>query len=191
MARRLIGSGTTDANGKVTVSYTGTGAGKLQLVATCGEVTSDSYDLIDATFRDIGTSAKYTAWSGSSNMTVARDSETTLTPQGTFSTYYQNFTLTDYMVFEFDVSITYSSATNFISFRESATARNNFTQGNLGLTSGQWSHIKLVIDNNKITPYVDGVEKTASNITTDLNRFYFVLNNASASNLEYKNFVIY
>ena len=47
MARRLIGTGTTDSNGKITVSYTGTGAGKLQLVAVNGNLVSETYELYD------------------------------------------------------------------------------------------------------------------------------------------------
>ena len=50
MARRLIGTGTTDNNGKITVSYTGTGAGKLQLVAVNGNLLSETYVLTDAIF---------------------------------------------------------------------------------------------------------------------------------------------
>ena len=50
MARRPIESGTTDSNGRITVSYTGTGAGKLQLVAVNGNLLSETYVLTDALF---------------------------------------------------------------------------------------------------------------------------------------------
>ena len=42
MARRLIGTGTTDSNGKVSVTYTGTGAGKLQIVEESGSLLSET-----------------------------------------------------------------------------------------------------------------------------------------------------
>ena len=52
MALRKIGEGITDANGRFVMSYTGTGAGKLQLVAKYGEVLSQTYEVIDCIYYD-------------------------------------------------------------------------------------------------------------------------------------------
>ena len=61
MARRLIGTGTTDSNGKVSVTYTGTGAGKLQIVAESGSLLSEIYEIFDCLFKGSGTT---TGWYG-------------------------------------------------------------------------------------------------------------------------------
>ena len=54
MARRLIGTAVTDANGEATITYTGTGAGKLDVVAESGTFVSETYSIIDASFFDTG-----------------------------------------------------------------------------------------------------------------------------------------
>ena len=41
--RRLIGTGTTDSQGQVAITYTGTGAGKLDVIAECGDLQSETY----------------------------------------------------------------------------------------------------------------------------------------------------
>lgn len=56
MARRLIGTATTNSQGIATIEYTGTGAGKLQLVAESGSLQSGVYDLLDCTVLDRGKS---------------------------------------------------------------------------------------------------------------------------------------
>ena len=69
MARRLIGTGVTnsqgiatmnkDPNGNTITGYTGTGAGKLQIIAVSGDVQSSEYELIDAKILQTG---KTTGW---------------------------------------------------------------------------------------------------------------------------------
>ena len=50
MTKRLLGTVTTDSQGKATLEYTGTGAGKLQLTAEKGNLVSETYELTDAQF---------------------------------------------------------------------------------------------------------------------------------------------
>lgn len=52
MARKLIGTAVTDENGEATITYTGTGAGKLNIVAESGTFQSEIYGLTDAIFYD-------------------------------------------------------------------------------------------------------------------------------------------
>lgn len=47
MARKLIGTGVTDANGEATITYTGTGAGKLNIVAESGTFVSETSTIMD------------------------------------------------------------------------------------------------------------------------------------------------
>lgn len=83
MARRLIGIGITDAQGNVAIPYTGTGAGKLQIVAECGDLTSDTYELSDYLFYDSGfesTTSLASKWTLGSAVTRTSDENgTTLT----------------------------------------------------------------------------------------------------------------
>jgi len=69
MARRLIGTGVTNSQGIATMNkdpsgttitgYTGTGAGKLQIIAVSGNIQSTEYELIDAKLLQTG---KTTGW---------------------------------------------------------------------------------------------------------------------------------
>ena len=52
MARRLIGTAVTDSNGEATITYTGTGAGKLNVVAESGTFVSQPYSILDTLFFD-------------------------------------------------------------------------------------------------------------------------------------------
>ena len=54
MARRLIGTGTTNASGIASITYTGTGAGKLHLIAESGDLKSSTYEITDAKYIDDG-----------------------------------------------------------------------------------------------------------------------------------------
>ena len=97
---RLIGSGTTDANGRVSITYTGTGVGKLQIFALSGDLstgalTSNTLDLWDLLFYDSGfeSSESLTAkWTlGSAVTRSSEDNGTKLTTtSGGVSTFYQS-----------------------------------------------------------------------------------------------------
>ena len=56
MAKRLIGTATTNSQGIATITYTGTGAGKLQFVAESGSLQSEIYELYDCLKVDDGSS---------------------------------------------------------------------------------------------------------------------------------------
>lgn len=62
MARKLIGTAVTDENGEATITYTGTGAGKLNIVAESGTFLSETYEVVDAIYYDtctMDTSSRY------------------------------------------------------------------------------------------------------------------------------------
>jgi hypothetical protein len=145
-------------------------------------------------FLDKGTTNNHTDWTSSSNMTVTRGDEyTTLTPTGTSGNMCQTI---DYAtkVYEFDINLTFTGGTQtLLSFRQNGTARvESITANYLGLTSGEWSHVKLVIDGTTVTVYVDGESVGTRNLTnTSINRFYFTMNNSYYSSMKYKNFVAY
>ena len=59
----LLATLTTDSNGECTYTYTGTGAGKIDLKAKYRSLQSEIYELIDALFYDSGLSEN-TNWYG-------------------------------------------------------------------------------------------------------------------------------
>ena len=73
MARRLLGSATTDSNGVATLNYTGQGVGKMQIVAEIivqsGTCTSETIEIGDWLFYDGGVigdnSTDWTYYNGS------------------------------------------------------------------------------------------------------------------------------
>lgn len=63
MVRRLIGTAVTDSNGEATITYTGTGAGKLNIVAESGTFVSEAYEVLDCLWIDKGTATEHkTSW---------------------------------------------------------------------------------------------------------------------------------
>ena len=101
MARRQIGTGTTDSTGKITVSYTGTGAGKLQLVAVQGNITSETYTLEDCYF--IETGSPTSGYNPSNGTLTVTDGVFSFTrgSSGTTGSIYTNFPKTNYPIEDF------------------------------------------------------------------------------------------
>lgn len=109
MARRLIGTAVTDSNGEATITYTGTGAGKLNVVAESGTFQSEPYSIIDAIAKDNGTTD--TSLWASSTATIDRTSGQYTEFIGTGSSnsiYFTKNSTSDYFdkdtsyAFEFD-----------------------------------------------------------------------------------------
>ena len=101
MARRLIGTGTTDANGKVSVSYEGEGAGVLQIVAESGSLLSETYILDDCYF--IETGSPTSGYNPSNGTLTVTDGVLTL-EVGTGNTganFYTNYPKTNYPITDF------------------------------------------------------------------------------------------
>ena len=196
--RILLGTGTTDANGNVTVTYTGSGAGKVQLMAECGDIQSEQYTLYDVSFKDIGTEDDYTAWTSDSNFTVSRsDAETTITPTDTTAFASRYLTISSYTVpfvieFDFNLSFTGNASYTIMSIRQGTSSKGSITPNALGLTSGEYSHIKLTVTSTELQINVDGTDKTPLTHDGTFNRFYITQNaNTLWQSIKYKNFIIY
>ena len=89
-----LGYGVTDSNGKakleydsegdpLTHSYTGTGAGKVDIVASLdseideSSLVSETYEVLDTLFYDTGVTDGNTKWAYSNNFTINRTSDGT------------------------------------------------------------------------------------------------------------------
>ena len=191
MARRLIGTGTTDSNGQVVIEYTGTGAGRVQLTAEAGDLISETYTLYDVLFKDIGTQDDYTAWSYAGNTTINRsESETTITQTDTSSmaSMYQTLPVTDGFCVEFDVKSTYTEWFNLVSFRQGSSAKLSL---NVSFLCGdsEWHHIILKVNNGTVNVNRDGTDLTPQTLSDTINRVYLQV--GTSSTVQYKNFIIY
>lgn len=196
--RRLIGTGTTDSQGQVAITYTGTGAGKLDVIAECGDLQSETYTLYDVVFKDIGTATDYTAWTSDSNFTVSRsDVETTIIPTDSTAFASRYLAITDYTVpfvieFDFNLSFTGNASYGLLSIRQGSSSKGSITPNALGLVSGEYSHIKLTVTSTELQINVDGTDKTPITYDGVFNRFYITQNaNSLWQSIKYRNFIIY
>ena len=198
MATRLIGSGTTDSQGKVNINYTGTGAGKLQLIAKNGNLTSATYELIDATFYDPATTNnKNTNWLNYNNrMTIETDTQgTTITNSNASNGYcFANgsdpFVFTDYCC-EFDV-LAINDAVKWYHQNNSSGTQDMFRIDSY-YTSGT-VHFKLECQGGSLKVYTNGtLQTTVTNTVTGAMEVAFRLDAQTSDprSIKYKNFVIY
>lgn len=188
--RRLIGTGTTDSNGQVTVTYTGSGAGKVQLMAECGDIQSEPYTLYDVSFKDIGTEDDYTAWTYANNATISRASETTITQTDTASIagVYQTLPLTDGFCVELDVQAIFETTFTIISFRQGSSTKLNLGANGLLGGSGDWHHLKITVNGLDVDVVRDDTQ-IPQTLSDTVNRIYLHVGNSST--VKYKNFIIY
>lgn len=189
LARRLIGYGITDVSGQCTINYIGKGLGNINLIAESGG---------EVYFEDKGTSSEHNAWTYITGATISWAdgdcAELVQTDSTVFCYQYWSPTdlSTDNMCFEFDIKCTFTAGnSNVVRVMNGSTARRNFTFTGLGLVSGQWQHIKIVIKDDKVSAYVDDVEKLAPTTIDTWNRFQMQITSNSGSKLKYKNFVVY
>lgn len=192
--RKLIGTGTTDSNGQVTVTYTGSGAGKVQLMAECGTIQSEIYALYDVLFKDIGTEDDYTEWTYLNNLTLTRSStETSITQinSSSMGTQYLTLPINDNFCIEVDISLTDNSVSSYsiFSFRQGTSSKGNIPYNSLGLTANMYNHVKLTVSGTTVDITVDGTSKNPITLTDTINRFYMGTNYDVT--VKYKNFIIY
>ena len=154
---------------------------------------SETYSVIDGTFKDIGTATDYTAWRNSdfTGDNLQRNSEyTTLIPQDTFDEC--DIAVSNDFCIEFDVNITFTTNNAIFRFTQNRWIVNgSLSTTQLGLSSNVWSHVKLSKTSNTVAVIVDGETKTPLTLSDTIDTFMIALNYEGISNLKYKNFVVY
>ena len=198
MARRLIGTGTTNAQGIATcnTTYTGVGAGKLQIIAVSGDLQSETYEVYDCIFRDGGITgdSNYTAFYNYAAFNPQVSSTGTLLTNSTTSTanYFANidstsdlYDFTAPFCVEFDI-VSFEATYTGIQITETGETGviKNFSQ--LGITGA--CHLKVVVNGTQILYYVDDEAPVTQDYTVTKARVSLTLNNGT---LTYKNFMIY
>ena len=188
-----LGTVQTDNNGVASYTYTGVGGGLCEFTFKVGRIQSETYGVIDGTFKDIGTSTDYTAWRNSdfTGDNLQRNSEyTTLIPQDTFDEC--DIVVSNDFCIEFDVNITFTTNNAIFRFNQNRwNGKGSLTTTQLGLSANVWSHVKLSKTSNTVAVIVDGETKTPITLSDTIDTFMIVLNYEGISNLKYKNFCVY
>jgi len=96
MVKRLIGSDTTGTDGSVSIPYTGTGAGLVNLSVETeidGSIVSVTYGVLDCIFYDTGIDSTFDKWvkkNATLDKEVLSDGTLVTNPNNSFGTIYAN-----------------------------------------------------------------------------------------------------
>jgi hypothetical protein len=212
-----IGYGITDENGECTLdhnmdgeslshSYTGTGAGKIDIVASLdpnvsssgeGTVSQEIY-VIDAIYKDTGIDGTASdIWYNQQNAVNTRGAEYSEISEngGTAILRLKTTNSIDKtnICVEFDVWQDGSATNNFMSFVNTSmgTYSGTYSLSQLNLQTETWNHIKLVVDSSGVvTPNgITSAQKTL-NVNTEKMLFAF-LTNGDITKVRFKNWCIY
>ena len=190
MARKLIGTGVTDENGEATITYKGTGAGKLNIVAESGTFVSGTFVVTDGIAFDKGIlndPQTRNIWSPNGTASINRgDTGTTCNLSAYEAVFLKldnstNIPFVNGLCIEFDVS-----CTNY--FRCNIADSSAHVQT---LTSGHW---KIIMENSKctITPPNGQTYDFAFDTTVQTFQFNYNTNVASYTNDGvFSNFILY
>lgn len=212
MAYRYLGYGITndkgiaklefDENGDpLTHSYTGTGAGEIDIVASLddstkiseGSLQSKTYSVLDGYWYDDGISnpKKVNWYTPSTNFTVQIDSDgTLLTSTSTSPLHYwaNNYTQISIGAFAIEFDLVSYNTNNESGIRLNGTNSHSIYFGEVNCP--QNCHFKLIVDGTKIKYQIDnGV--IVDFVTTTNTDFYVGFRFATATDMKYKNFKIY
>lgn len=174
------GTDTTDNNGQISITYTGTGIGDVDVIVSYSNI-QETYELYDCILTEL-TSATY-------ELTTATTSQTLIKAYNINGSQYV-FTIP--VVYEFDVeSVTNPTGMRLRIMEQDTTpiylSTNLQSIGIIGAC-----HVKCIMDNNGAKWYVDDVQKYTSNdVAVDpLGIAFIVLANNTAS-ITVKNAKIY
>jgi hypothetical protein len=211
-----IGYGVTDENGQCTLdhdvdgnplthSYTGTGAGEVDIVASLdSEITesslvSETFVLMDCIKMDNGTKNDYTdIWNvntTNSTITISRENEYTEFKETTTGNNLSNYTigLNESCVIELDYWQLDGLSNTFMQLQDATTQV--YSGGiNLGSLNGSletWYHLKITIKDGVATILnTTNGASIVKNLTNTPTRFVF-WSSGDVSTLRFKNFMIY
>lgn len=199
MARRLIGTGVTnsqgiaimnkDAQGNPITGYTGTGAGRLQIIAESGDLQSETYDLYDCIKYDLATTANHNdIWDTQPTRGASYSTYSPATGATDATLRYCTIPQQDICI-EFDIYVKIDSGANFLSVRYGTTGISVANKTDLGIGNQTWYHIKWEIVNGQATWTNTDTGKTKSVTIENYNRFYFRFD--VTEYISFKNFIVY
>lgn len=157
MALRKIGEGVTDSNGRCIISYTGTGAGLLQLKGQCADgdsiVQSRICEVLDTLLYDTGIDSLHNIWTGNtSNLTRSNEYSTLAESEEGVAVVINTVLPKGLWVLEMKVKRDGGSTNWNITIMNGNTA----VFGVATPTNDVWSDIKIVYDGAKIYCLANG-----------------------------------
>ena len=198
VSRRVLGTGTTDANGCVVLAdgYTGTGAGLVDLKAEAvideSSVVSTPYEVIDGMFLDDGTIDKSSSWSLNGASYSQSDDCVTLSNStgsakwvapkinGSSSGYIDSNS--DYCV---ELDIKNIDATNVSIYLD-----NSYIDVKNSVSTSDWTHIKLYTSRSESKLYyVIGGTTSSKALSTPVGNVALRIGNSES--YQFKNYVLY
>ena len=206
MARRYLGYGTTNAQGVATLefdpngdalshSYTGVGAGKVDIIAESGSLQSERYTVLDCKFYDEGTSVLDT-WTENQiiSRTVDNDHIVLTDLDSTSGSIYRSCDC-DVMV-EVDLyQVDGGNSRGLISFRSGSTSLATIDHASLGLTNGEWHTFKGVFKSDGTVTWSNTENTTTKTdtFTYDSSASYrlYIQLGGNCTELWYKNLKVY
>ena len=206
VAERLIGWGITNANGVATLdhapdgtalshSYTGVGAGQVQVVAKSGNLQSEIFSVLDCKFYDEGTSVLDT-WT--ENQITSRTLDTDhIVLKDLDSTSGSIYRACDCdVVLEVDLyQVDGGNSRGLLSFRSGSTSLATIDNASLGLTNGEWHTFKGVFSSDGTVTWSNTENSTTKTdtFTYDSGASYrlYVQLGGNCTELWYKNLKVY
>ena len=167
MARRLLGTGTTNSSGVATYSYTGQGLGKIQVVATSGDLESDRFEMWDLLKYDGGTTSKHNDSIWSNITAFSRETGYTVINKDLdiSSNFVSNIVISGNKTIELKLAMNplpSSSTETIIQFRNgTSTVVGSLTPSQLGVSSS-FADIKLVVINGVVTAISSATDTPAT-----------------------------
>ena len=205
---QYLGYGITDNNGKAKLeydsqgnsiahSYTGTGAGLVDVVASLdspssisdSSLVSETFGLYDCTMKDTGTSSDNTNIYQNATYLNRASEYTQITDNGTDTTFISTNTFSNDVCIELDAYVNVGDTNPMFAITDGGTVKSQLTQENFNLPDNTWIHYKVEIKNNNIVWSTDYNSQTKSGTVTSYNRFR--LRKAVGETLNYKNIRIY
>lgn len=207
MARILLGTATTDSNGVAVLSdgYTGTGAGKVDIIAETtvdgSTVQSEPYTLWDTYQYDNGNDSTHSIWDTPYQCTLTYGSEYAEISESTEYGFIRSATaFPKNCIIEFDYyNLDGVDASNIFQIQTSANGYVTvISMQYLGLSSGNWYHLKITIEDGVLKVYKDNAttpvytypSSGSMTIATDTIKFLMMTTGATTK-VRFKNFKIY
>ena len=205
---RLIGTGTTNGQGIATLNknpsgttitgYTGTGAGKLNLLAsthpdpTDPDALTSSIILYDCLKYDSGKDPGYnnSMWSSATNLNRGAE-YTTIQPTTTVTVYTAINQLDDFRI-EIDLNVQANNSSSLASIRSGTggvLAQVRKDSFNTLLSNNNWYHVYFTVRNNTCTVTCEEVEGSVVADVTNAARFY--IRAGADETVRYKDLRIY
>ena len=199
MAKRLIGTATTNANGVASVTYTGAGRGLLNVFAESGSLQSETYSIEDLLAYDTGidgTATNLYSVSGGITKTVGSDGTLFSVSNGTSPIInFLDKSGTQYYLpttsFEVDFDVVSQDVVLLVYYTDQDSH-----YGSIGLNN-QFSvghTVKLKYNGSKIQLFYDDTASTSANVTFTSNARIYIIKgwgSGQSFNLKIKNFKAY